>query len=74
MSVKAAISGPMALKIVENQQRPDLILLDIRMPGMDGYEVCHRLKSNPEISDVPVIFLNQLKTGDDENGREKGNR
>ena len=55
-TVKAAINGPMALKIVAKQP-PDLILLDIQMPGMYGYEVCRRLKSDPVTSAIPVIFL-----------------
>ncbi len=55
-TVKAAISGKIALKMVESQP-PDLILLDIMMPEMDGYEVCRRLKSNPITKDIPVIFL-----------------
>ncbi len=55
-TVKAAVNGPMALKIAEKQP-PDLILLDIQMPGMDGYEVCRRLKANPATSAIPVIFL-----------------
>ena len=55
-TVKAAVNGPMALKIAE-KQRPDLILLDIEMPGMDGYEVCRRLKADPATSAIPVIFL-----------------
>lgn len=42
------------------QNTPDLILLDIMMPGMDGFEVCHRLKQNPTTRDVPVIFLSAL--------------
>ena len=54
--VKAAVNGMMALKIVEKQS-PDLILLDIRMPGMDGFEVCRRLKENEASADIPVIFL-----------------
>ena len=45
--VKVAINGKMALKIAQKQP-PDLILLDIMMPEMDGYEVCRRLKSNPK--------------------------
>jgi len=44
---------------------PDLILLDINMPEMNGYEVCERLKGNPELSDVPVIFLSALNETDD---------
>jgi serine phosphatase RsbU (regulator of sigma subunit)/CheY-like chemotaxis protein len=54
--VKAATSGAAALKIVERQP-PDIILLDIMMPDMDGYEVCRRLKSNPATEAIPVIFL-----------------
>ena len=55
-TVKAAVNGPMALKIAEKKS-PDLILLDIQMPGMDGYEVCRRLKADPATSAIPVIFL-----------------
>jgi len=54
--VKAAVNGMMALKIAE-KQTPDLILLDIRMPQMDGYEVCRRLKANEVTASIPVIFL-----------------
>jgi sigma-B regulation protein RsbU (phosphoserine phosphatase) len=54
--VKAATNGATALKIAEKQP-PDIILLDIMMPDMDGYEVCRRLKSNPATASIPVIFL-----------------
>lgn len=54
--VKAAINGMMALKIAEKIP-PDLILLDIRMPQMDGYDVCRRLKANETTAAIPVIFL-----------------
>ncbi len=54
--VKVVTSGAVALKIVEKQP-PDIILLDIMMPEMDGYEVCRRLKANPATADIPVIFL-----------------
>ena len=54
--IKAAVNGMMALKIVEKQP-PDLILLDIRMPGMDGFEVCRKLKENDASAAIPVIFL-----------------
>lgn len=54
--VKAAINGELALKIAA-KNKPDIILLDIMMPGLDGYEVCRRLKSDPTLSDVPVIFV-----------------
>lgn len=57
--VRPAISGEIALKAVENAL-PDLILLDIVMPGMDGFEVCRRLKSDPLAGEVPVIFISAL--------------
>ena len=55
--VKVALTGEKALEITEGEDPPDLILLDIVMPGMDGYEVCRRLKKNPLTSEIPVIFL-----------------
>jgi len=64
-TVKAAINGPMALKIAE-KQKPDLILLDVMMPGMDGHEVCRILKSNPATRDIPVIFLTAMDQTQDE--------
>ena len=45
--------------------QPDLILLDIRMPGMDGYEVCHQLKSDEATSEIPIIFMTGLTELDD---------
>ena len=55
-TVRAAVNGQMALKIAEKTS-PDLILLDIRMPGMDGYEVCRKLKADDATAGIPVIFL-----------------
>ncbi|MGF1755824.1 response regulator, partial [Vibrio makurazakiensis] len=55
--IKAATSGEKALKIAATSPKPHLILLDIMMPEMDGYEVCQRLKSNPVTADIPVIFV-----------------
>ena len=55
--IKAATSGEKALKIASTSPKPHLILLDIMMPEMDGYEVCQRLKSNPVTADIPVIFV-----------------
>ena len=55
--VKAAINGELALKIAQCPKPPDLILLDIVMPGMDGLEVCRVLKENPATMDIPVVFL-----------------
>jgi DNA-binding response OmpR family regulator len=46
--------------------KPDLILLDIMMPVMDGYEVCSAIKHNPELSDIPVLFLTGKDAGDDD--------
>ncbi|OLP17400.1 hypothetical protein BST81_16525 [Leptolyngbya sp. 'hensonii'] len=57
--VRAAKSGSMALMGAQTAN-PDLILLDIRMPEMDGYEVCQRLKQNPQTSEIPIIFISAL--------------
>jgi putative two-component system response regulator len=57
-------SGAMALKAAEKNP-PDLVLLDINMPEMDGYEVCQRLKENPALRDIPVIFLTALNSTSD---------
>lgn len=55
-SLSLANSGPNALKYLEDN-KPDLILLDVMMPEMDGYEVCSIIKQNEQIKDIPVIFL-----------------
>ena len=57
--VRPALNGEVALKAVQNQP-PDLILLDIMMPGMDGYEVCKILKSEQDTAAIPVIFISAL--------------
>lgn len=55
-TVRAALSGQMALKAVQLQP-PDIVLLDINMPSMNGYEVCRALKSDPASAEIPVIFV-----------------
>lgn len=70
--VQAAVNGQMALKVIE-RRRPDLILLDIMMPGMDGYEVCRRLKADAATREIPVIFLTSKGEEEDEtHGLELG--
>ncbi len=63
--VAFAKSGEAALEYVA-QSQPDLILLDIMMPGMDGYEVCRRLKTDPVTKNIPVIFISALSEDEDE--------
>ncbi|MFC1749306.1 two-component system response regulator [Pseudomonadota bacterium] len=64
-TVKVAVNGSIALKIAEAHS-PDLILLDIMMPGMSGLEVCKRLKANPATAPIPVIFVTAKGEVDDE--------
>lgn len=61
---RRAQDGRMAL-MSARAQPPDLVLLDVRMPGMDGYEVCRHLKADARTRDVPVIFLSALRETDD---------
>lgn len=71
--VKVANSGEKALKYVQGDSKPDLILLDIVMPGLSGYDVIRELKSNPSTRDIPVIFLTAMSAMEDEKkGLEMG--
>ena len=71
--VKVATSGEKALDYFEKQELPDLILLDIMMPGLSGYDVLKHLKSKPKTRDIPVIFLTAMSTVEDEKkGLEMG--
>jgi diguanylate cyclase (GGDEF)-like protein len=62
--VRPALSGDMALRSLQTGL-PDVVLLDIRMPLMDGYEVCRRMKEDPKLRDVPVIFISALQDMED---------
>src|SRR6185503_15425004 len=64
--VRVATSGAKALELVKAKPAPDLILLDVEMPEMDGYEVCRRLKTDPETREIPVIFLTGKTEAEDE--------
>ena len=70
---KVAINGTRALKIAKTAPYPDLILLDIMMPEIDGYEVCRQLKADPATEHIPVIFLTaKTQEGDETKGFELG--
>ncbi|HON90770.1 MAG TPA: response regulator [Sedimentisphaerales bacterium] len=69
---QAAHDGIEALEMVA-RSKPDLVLLDVMMPKMSGFEVCRRLKSNPQTSDIPVIMVTALNEfGDIERGIDSG--
>jgi serine phosphatase RsbU (regulator of sigma subunit) len=71
--IRVATSGAKALALIKDKPQPDLILLDVMMPEMDGYEVCAILKSSPEARDIPVIFLTgKTKCDEETRGFEVG--
>ena len=63
---KIATNGEKALVLASAEEKPDLILLDVMMPDMDGYEVCSRLKADPATNEIPVIFLTGQTSAEDE--------
>ncbi|HYL47213.1 MAG TPA: SpoIIE family protein phosphatase [Candidatus Limnocylindrales bacterium] len=63
---KVATNGQKALALASGEEKPDLILLDVVMPEMDGYEVCTRLKADPATREIPVIFLTGQTSVEDE--------
>jgi len=72
-TVRVCKSGPQALEAAAREPRPDLILLDVMMPGMDGFAVLDRLRQQPQTADIPVIFVTALDdTIDEENGLQHG--
>ena len=71
--VKAALNGEVALSIARSSSPPDLILLDIVMPGMDGLEVCETLKSDEGTACIPIVFLSgQASSEECDRGMEMG--
>ena len=64
--VSVATNGPDALALLASKNRPDLVLLDIMMPGMDGYEVCKQIKNDQLTSNIPVLFLTAMSQAEDE--------
>src|SRR5271154_4227303 len=71
--VRIATNGAKALELACSEPVPDLILLDVMMPGMDGFEVCTRLKADPATREIPVIFVTgQTEVEDETRGFEVG--
>lgn len=70
--VLTAMNGPEALEKVQNES-PDIVLLDVMMPGMDGFEVCRRIKENPAVAHIPVVMVTALTDTEDKvRGLESG--
>jgi two-component system, sensor histidine kinase and response regulator len=63
--LRAALNGERAIKIATSDSPPDLILLDVMMPGMDGFEVCRRLKADKECAHIPVVLVTALGSKED---------
>ncbi len=72
-TVMVAKDGLTALRLASGPNAPDVILLDVVMPGMDGYEVCQRLKNNPQTRNIPVLFVTaQTDSGNEAHGLALG--
>ncbi|QEP45047.1 response regulator [Ectothiorhodospiraceae bacterium BW-2] len=70
---RVALNGERALQLAQREPYPDLILLDVMMPGMSGYEVCEQLKQLPRLAAVPVIFITAMsETEDEQHGLDLG--
>jgi sigma-B regulation protein RsbU (phosphoserine phosphatase) len=71
--IAAAVNGERALQLAASDPTPDIILLDVMMPGMDGYEVCAKLKADAKTRDIPIIFVTAMSdTQDETKGFELG--
>jgi CheY-like chemotaxis protein len=68
-ALSVARSGEEALRLAQGRPRPDLILLDVIMPGLNGFAVCEQLKADPATADIPVIFVTSM---DDKINEEQG--
>jgi phosphoserine phosphatase RsbU/P len=62
--IRVADNGEKALRVLENEQ-PDLILLDVLIPGMNGFEICKQIKENKDTANIPVIFMTALNSVED---------
>ena len=63
--IQFAANGPTALEMID-ADLPDLVLLDVQMPGMDGYEVCQRLRANPKLKLLPIVMITASSRTDEE--------
>ena len=72
-TLKVATNGEKALSLARAHPQPELVLLDVMMPGMDGYEVCRRLKAGEDTRHIPVVFVTSMSEVEDEKkGFESG--
>jgi len=72
VKTKAAPKGQIAL-VISKKTHPDMVLLDLKMPEMDGFEVCKKLKADPDTADIPVVFISgEQDPADVAKGKELG--